>query len=419
MDFFHYRNGELFCEDVPLKVLVERLGTPLFVYSKNTLKRHFFAFDEAFSFTDHIVCFSVKSLSNIAILHLVSSWGGGFDIVSGGELFRVIEAGGNPQKTVFSGVGKEENEIIQAVKAGILMINVESLGELELVERVGKRMEVTIPISIRVNPDVDPKTHPYISTGLKKSKFGIDVEDAVNAYKRAMKLPHVNPIGIDFHIGSQITDVGPFTEAAEKIMDMAKTLSSMGMEIRYLDLGGGLGIRYKDEEPPHPKELGSVLKEKMASFSGTVIIEPGRAITGNAGVYVTKVLYRKEKGNKTFIITDGGMNDIIRPALYNAYHEIIPIAEKDGEMETVDIVGPICETGDFLGKSREMPVLKEGDLLAVRGAGAYCSTMSSNYNSRKRSPEVLVDGDRFYVIRERESFSDLITKEGIPGDLEP
>ncbi len=419
MDLFHYRDGELFCEDVPVKNIVEKFGTPVFIYSKNTLKRHFLAFENAFSWIDHITCFSVKSLSNIAILNLISKWGGGFDIVSKGELFRVITSGGDPKKTVFSGVGKTYEEILYAAQQGILMINVESLEELEKIEEVGASLKKKIPISIRINPEVDPNTHPYIATGIRESKFGINPEDAEHAYRRALKLQHVEPVGVDVHIGSQITEIGPFSEAIDKIVEFTKLLEDIGVEVRFLDIGGGLGIKYKDEEPPHPEDLGKTAKEKLSKFSGTLIVEPGRSISGNAGIFVSKVIYRKKKGKKTFLVVDGGMNELIRPSLYGAHHEVIPVIRRDGEIEKADIVGPICETGDFIAKEREIERLTEGDLIAVRGAGAYCSTMSSNYNSRPRSPEVMVDGERFFLIREREKLKDLILKELIPGDLSP
>ncbi len=419
MDFFNYKDGELYCEGIPIRRIVEEVGTPVYIYSKKTLKRHFFAFKESFRFKKALICFSVKSLSNVAVLRLLHLWGSGFDIVSGGELFRVLKAGGDPEKVVFSGVGKSEEEIAYALKEGILLFNVESLEELEVINNIAERMGVKAPVSIRINPDVDPRTHPYISTGLKESKFGIDSKDAINAYRYAKKLKNLDVVGIDSHIGSQITQVEPFIEALEKLLDLIDRLRNEGINIEYLDMGGGLGIKYKDEDPPHPSQLAQVLKEKLQSFDGTIVLEPGRAIAGNAGILVTKVLYRKEKGGKRFVIVDSGMNDLIRPSFYNSYHEIIPVLDRGEDMEVVDVVGPICESGDFFAKDRVIPRVSRGDLLAIRGAGAYGFVMSSNYNSRPRPPEVLVDGERFMIVRRREGYKDLINGENIPGDLEP
>ena len=414
MDYFSYQSGELYCEEVPVSTIVEATGTPVYIYSKRTLERHFKAFKEAFNFKDTLVCFSVKSLSNIAILNLLSSWGSGFDIVSGGELYRVLNAGGDPGKTVFSGVGKTKEEIRYALESGVLLFNVESFGELKAIDEVAGKLGKKAHISIRVNPDVDPKTHPYISTGLKKNKFGIDSMDALDAYRLSLKLENVIPVGIDSHIGSQITEVSPFVEAVKKLLDLVDRLEREGIKIKYLDIGGGLGIRYKDEDPPHPSMLASVLKDLLEGFYGTLIVEPGRSIAGNAGIFVTKVLYVKEKSSKKFVIVDGGMNDLVRPAFYGSYHEIVPVFDRGEKIDVVDVVGPICESGDFLALDRPISRVYPGDLLAVRSAGAYCFTMSSNYNSRPRPPEVLVDGERFFVIRERESWEDLVAKEVIP-----
>jgi len=418
MDYFEYRNGELFAEGVPVRRIAMEVGTPAYIYSLATLKRHYRVFDQAFARLSHLVCFSMKSNSNLAVLRAFVKEGGGFDIVSAGELFRALKAGADPKKIVFSGVGKKKAEIEYALNAGILMFNVESEQELTVLNEIARGMEKKAPISLRVNPDVDPKTHPYISTGMKKSKFGIDIKRSLEVYKRALTLTHLEVIGVDCHIGSQLTTIPPFVDALSRVKVFVEALRKEGARIRYLDLGGGLGIRYKDEEPPHPEEYAGALIQGLRGLDVTLILEPGRVVVGNAGILVTEVLYLKEGEEKTFVVVDGGMNDLIRPALYGSYQAIRPVVERKGEMIVADVVGPICESGDFFAKDREIPRPQEGDLLAVMSAGAYGFTMSSNYNSRPRAPEILVDGDNFHVVRKRESFEDLISGETIPPVLQ-
>ena len=418
MDYFEYRSGELFAEGVPVRRIAREVGTPAYIYSLATLKRHYRVFDQAFARLSHLVCFSMKSNSNLAVLRAFVKEGGGFDIVSAGELFRALKAGADPKKIVFSGVGKKKAEIEYALNAGILMFNVESEQELTVLNEVARGVEKKAPISLRVNPDVDPKTHPYISTGMKKSKFGIDIKRSLKVYKRALSLTHLEVIGVDCHIGSQLTTIPPFVDALSRVKVFVEALRKEGARIRYLDLGGGLGIRYKDEEPPHPEEYAGALIQGLRGLDVTLILEPGRVVVGNAGILVTEVLYLKEGEEKTFVIVDGGMNDLIRPALYGSYQAIRPVVEGKGEMIVADVVGPICESGDFFAKDREIPRPQEGDLLAVMSAGAYGFTMSSNYNSRPRAPEILVDGDNFHVVRKRESFEDLISGETIPPILQ-
>jgi len=418
MDYFEYRSGELFAEGVPVRRIAREVGTPAYIYSLATLKRHYRVFDQAFARLSHLVCFSMKSNSNLAVLRAFVKEGGGFDIVSAGELFRALKAGADPKKIVFSGVGKKKAEIEYALNAGILMFNVESEQELTVLNEVARGVEKKAPISLRVNPDVDPKTHPYISTGMKKSKFGIDIKRSLEVYKRALSLTHLEVIGVDCHIGSQLTTIPPFVDALSRVKVFVEALRKEGARIRYLDLGGGLGIRYKDEEPPHPEEYAGALIQGLRGLDVTLILEPGRVVVGNAGILVTEVLYLKEGEEKTFVIVDGGMNDLIRPALYGSYQAIRPVVEGKGEMIVADVVGPICESGDFFAKDREIPRPQEGDLLAVMSAGAYGFTMSSNYNSRPRAPEILVDGDNFHVVRKRESFEDLISGETIPQVLQ-
>ncbi len=418
MDYFEYRNGELFAEGVPVRRIALEVGTPAYIYSLATLKRHYCVFDQAFARLSHLVCFSMKSNSNLAVLRAFVREGGGFDIVSAGELFRALKAGADPKKIVFSGVGKKKAEIEYALNAGILMFNVESEQELTVLNEVARGVEKKAPISLRVNPDVDPKTHPYISTGMKKSKFGIDIKRSLEVYKQALSLTHLEVIGVDCHIGSQLTTIPPFVDALSRVKVFVEALRKEGARIRYLDLGGGLGIRYKDEEPPHPEEYAEALIQGLEGLDVTLILEPGRVIVGNAGILITEVLYLKEGEEKTFVVVDGGMNDLIRPALYGSYQAIRPVVERKGKMIVADVVGPICESGDFFAKDREIPRPQEGDLLAVMSAGAYGFTMSSNYNSRPRAPEILVDGDNFHVVRKRESFEDLISGETIPEVLQ-
>ena len=418
MDYFEYRNGELFAEGVPVRRIALEVGTPAYIYSLATLKRHYRVFDQAFARLSHLVCFSMKSNSNLAVLRAFVKEGGGFDIVSAGELFRALKAGADPKKIVFSGVGKKKAEIEYALNAGILMFNVESEQELTVLNEIARGVEKKAPISLRVNPDVDPKTHPYISTGMKKSKFGIDIKRSLEVYKRALSLTHLEVIGVDCHIGSQLTTIPPFVDALSRVKVFVEALRKEGARIRYLDLGGGLGIRYKDEEPPHPEEYAGALIQGLQGLDVTLILEPGRVVVGNAGILVTEVLYLKEGEEKTFVVVDGGMNDLIRPALYGSYQAIRPVVERKREMIVADVVGPICECGDFFAKDREISRPQEGDLLAVMSAGAYGFTMSSNYNSSPRAPEILVDGDNFHVVRKRESFEDLISGETIPPILQ-
>ena len=423
MNHFEYRNGEMFAEGVPLKRIAKEIGTPAYVYSLATLRRHFHVFDQAFSKVAHIVCFSVKANSNIALLRAFAKEGSGFDIVSAGELFRALKAGADPKKIVFSGVGKTKEEIEYALNSGILMFNVESEHEMVALNEIAGGIRKKAPISLRINPDVDPQTHPYISTGMKKAKFGIDIMRALESYKKAMSLPNLEVVGVDCHIGSQLTSVSPFVDALARVREyldrvLVGSLKKEGARIRYLDLGGGLGINYKDETPPHPDEYAKAIIEGLEGLDVTLILEPGRVIVGNAGILVTEVQYIKETDDKKFVIVDGGMNDLIRPALYGSYQAIQPITQANGEKIVADVVGPICESGDFFAKDREISRPKRGDLLAVMSAGAYGFTMASNYNSHPKPPEVLVDGDRYYVVRARESLDDLIRGEEIPAALQ-
>jgi diaminopimelate decarboxylase len=422
MNHFEYRNGEMFAEDVPVKRIAKEVGTPAYVYSLATLKRHFRVFDQAFAKIPHIVCFSVKANSNIALLRVFANEGGGFDIVSGGELFRAIKAGADPKKVVFSGVGKKKEEIEYALRSGILMFNVESEHELLALNEIAGGVKHKAPISLRINPDVDPQTHPYISTGMKKAKFGVDIKRSVEAYRKAVSLPNLEVVGVDCHIGSQLTSVSPFVDALARVREyldrvLVGSLQKEGARIRYLDLGGGLGISYKDETPPHPEQYANAIIQGLEGLDVTLILEPGRVIVGNAGILVTEVQYLKETDEKRFVIVDGGMNDLIRPALYGSYQAIEPVVQNNGETIVADIVGPICESGDFFAKEREIARPARGDLLAVMSAGAYGFTMASNYNSHPKPPEILVDGDKYYVIRARENFEDLIRGEVIPSVL--
>jgi diaminopimelate decarboxylase len=383
----------------------------------NTLENHFRAFDGAFSKIDHIVCFSAKANSNLAILRIFVRLGGGVDVVSGGELFRAMRAGAKPDRIVYSGVGKRPEEIEYALEFPILMFNVESSQELVAIDRIAGKMGTKAPVALRVNPDVDPRTHPYVSTGLKKNKFGINIQKSFDEYILASTLPNVNVIGVSCHIGSQLTEVGPFVEAVQRIKDLVAKLRTAGINIKYMDLGGGLGITYNQEEPPHPRDYAQSLLNELAGIDCTLILEPGRVIVGNAGILVTRVLYTKEGGEKNFIIVDAAMNDLIRPSLYGSYQRIQPVRRSERWEIIADVVGPICESGDFLAKDRQLMKVEGGELLAVMSAGAYGFTMSSNYNSRPRVPEVLVDKDRFFIIRQREEYDDLIKGEFIPDFL--
>ena len=423
MNHFEYRNGEMFAEAVPLKRIAREVGTPAYVYSLATLKRHYQVFDQAFATVPHIVCFSVKANSNLALLRAFAKQGSGFDIVSGGELFRALKAGGDPKKIVFSGVGKKKEEIEYALNTGILMFNVESDEELGALNEIAGGVGKKAPISLRVNPDVDPQTHPYISTGMKKAKFGVDIKKSLETYKKAVSLKNIDVVGVDCHIGSQLTSVTPFVDALAKVREyldrvLAGEMKKEGAQIRYLDLGGGLGINYHDETPPLPEEYARAIIQGLEGLDITLILEPGRVIVGNAGLLLTEVQYIKETETKKFVIVDGGMNALIRPALYGSYQAIRPVVETGAEKVVADVVGPICESGDFFAKDREIARPRRGDLLAVMSAGAYGFTMASNYNSHPKPPEVLVDGDKYYVVRKRESLDDLINGESIPSSLQ-
>src|SRR5512139_1889568 len=419
MHDFEYRNDELHCEGVPLRTIAQRVGTPFYCYSSNTLMNHVRAFDRAFAGVPHLVCFAVKSNPGTAVLRLLGREGAGADIVSGGELFRALRAGIDPKKIVYAGVGKRRDEIEYALKMDILMFNVESAEELQAIDRAATDMHTKARIALRVNPDIDPRTHAYISTGLKENKFGIPIEQALEYYQIAQGLANVEIVGIHQHIGSQITELQPFIDALTRLAGFVDKLHAAGVGIRYINMGGGLGITYKDETPPLPKDVAQAIRPLLAKSGCTLIMEPGRAIVGNAGVLVTSVLYHKQTGDKKFMIVDAGMNDLIRPSLYEAYHDIRPVTRQAAAKRIVaDIVGPICESGDFLAKDREMPETKQGDLLAVMGAGAYGFSMSSNYNSRPRVAEVLVRGNDYYVVRERETYNDLVRGEKLPRWLE-
>ena len=417
MHDFQYRGDELFCEEVPVREIAETVGTPFYLYSLNTLESHFRAFQNAFSKVDHLICFSAKANSNIAILRIFVRMGGGVDVVSGGELFRSMKASVSPDKIVYSGVGKREDEIEYALELPILMFNIESTQELVLIDQIAGRMKTKAPVALRVNPDVDPKTHPYISTGLKKNKFGINLQKSLDDYRLANTLPNVKVIGVSCHIGSQLTEVRPFVEAVQRIKELVLKLRAEGMNIQYMDIGGGLGITYNQEEPPHPRDYAQALMKELQEIDCTLILEPGRVIVGNAGVLVTKVLYTKEGDEKNFIVVDAAMNDLIRPSLYGSYQRIQPVHRSDRPEWTADVVGPICESSDFLAKDRKLPGTEQGDFLAVMSAGAYGFSMASNYNSRPRVAEVLVAKDKFFVIRQREDYDDLIRGEVIPDFL--
>ena len=414
MDFFQYKNNQLMAENLPVKQLAEQFGTPLYVYSLATLERHWHAFNNAFGEHPHLVCFAVKSNPNIAILNIMAKLGSGFDIVSQGELERVLAAGGDAAKVVFSGVAKSRQEIARALEVNIRCFNVESEAELLRINQIAGEMGKIAPISLRVNPDVDAHTHPYISTGLKENKFGVSVEQAREVYKVAATLPNIKIVGMDCHIGSQLTELQPFLDAVDRLIVLMEQLKQDGIRLKHLDLGGGLGVTYTDETPPHPTEYAKALWEKLSAFSELeIIVEPGRAITANAGILVTKVEYLKSNESRNFAIADAGMNDMIRPALYQAYMNILEIDRTLAREEKIyDVVGPICETSDFLGKQRKLAIA-EGDYLAQRSAGAYGASMSSNYNSRPRTAEVIVDGDKAYLIRRREALNELWQLESL------
>ena len=414
MNHFIYRDNELYCEEVSVRAIAEEVGTPFYLYSHATLKSHFQAFNNAFEGIDRLVCFSAKANTNLAVLKLFAGLGSGLDIVSGGELYRGLKAGFEPNRIVYSGVGKRVDEIDFALDTGILMFNVESLEELELIDQRAGFFNQKAPVAIRVNPDVDPKTHPYISTGLKKEKFGLSMEAAAEVYKSAAALPYVEVMGMSCHIGSQVTEIAPFVDALDRVKELIATLATFGISISYLDIGGGLGITYDQETPPHPNEYGRAISQALGDNRFTLVLEPGRVIVGNAGILVTRVLYTKKGESKDFVIVDAAMNDLVRPSLYEAYHAIEPVVRDQKETIRADVVGPICESGDFLARDRDTPRVQAGDLLAVMSAGAYGFTMSSNYNSRPRVPEVMVKEDLFHVVRARESYEDLTKGESIP-----
>jgi diaminopimelate decarboxylase len=414
MHHFQYRNNELYCEDVPVSRIAKDLGTPFYLYSYATLRQHFRAFDDAFSDVPHLTCFAMKSNSNLAILKLFALEGGGVDIVSGGELYRALKAGIDPMKIVYSGVGKTSEEMEFALQSRILMFNVESSQEILLLNEIAGRMGKKAGISIRVNPDIDPQTHPYISTGLRENKFGIDIRKALEEYTRVSGMKNLTVSGVSCHIGSQLTRLSPFVDALKKLKELMGKLKEIGMDVSYLDLGGGLGITYDQEEPPHPREYAKAIQDELDIRDVTVILEPGRVIVGNAGILVTRVLYTKTTPEKNFIIVDAAMNDLIRPSLYGSFHGIEPVRATGHKKIKADVVGPICESSDFLAKDREMDSFETGDLLAVMSAGAYGFSMSSNYNSRPRIAEVMGKGDTYHVIRTRETYQDLVRGETIP-----
>jgi diaminopimelate decarboxylase len=416
MNHFEYRGGRLFAEEVDVQRIAAEVGTPCYVYSRATLERHWHAFDNVFADHPHLICYAVKANSSLAVLNIMARMGSGFDIVSGGELERVLAAGGDPSKVVFSGVGKSAAEIRRALELGIHCFNVESLAELQRINAIAAEVGQRAPVSLRVNPDVDAQTHPYISTGLKENKFGIDIHEAEQVYRQAAQLLNVEVVGIDCHIGSQLSELAPFVDALQRVLVLIDNLASEGISLKHIDVGGGLGITYRDETPPSPADYAAAILAPLKERNLEVILEPGRAIAGNAGILLTRVEYLKPGEDRNFAIVDAAMNDLLRPALYAAWQDIIPVQPREtGDSRRYDIVGPICETGDFLGKDREL-TLEAGDLLAVCSAGAYGFSMSSNYNTRPRSAEVMVDGDRYTVVRQREQVQDLWRGENVlPG----
>jgi diaminopimelate decarboxylase len=418
MNYFTYRKDELYCEDVPIKKIVAAVGTPLYIYSYRTFERHFRVFDNAFRKIPHLVCYSCKANANGSLLRTIKKLGGGADIVSGGELYKALRAGIPHDKIVFSGVGKTEEELKAAIKANILMINIESEGELAMLKKLSKKMKRKVSVSIRVNPEIDPKTHPYITTGLKKNKFGVLWNDARRLYREIAEEEYLTAAGMSSHIGSQILELTPFMEAVRSLKSMIQELRGDGVLLTMIDIGGGLGIAYKDELPPLPEEYAKVIEKEIKGMGLRLILEPGRVLVGNSGIFVTKVLYVKKVPEKTFYVVDGAMNDLVRPSLYNAYHEIKPVEEKKDGAIKADFVGPICESGDFLAKDREIAQLFQDDLIAMFGAGAYGYSMSSNYNARRRAPEVLVKDRDFFVVKKRETFGDLVKGESTPPFLE-
>ncbi|MGQ9475698.1 MAG: diaminopimelate decarboxylase [Actinomycetota bacterium] len=413
MHAFQYLDGVLHGEEVPLTRVAEEVGTPVYVYSRRTLRDHYRRLDQAFAEVPHLICFSVKANSNLGVLSVLAREGAGADIVSGGELYRALKAGIPPEKIVFAGIGKTAEEMAFALRSGILMFNVESEEELLLLDRVAAETGRRANIALRVNPDVDPGTHPYIATGMKEAKFGIDMEEALALYERAASLERLRVVGVHQHIGSQITEVEPFRVSLEKTGRLVRSLRERGLDIRYLNIGGGFGIPYGEERVPYPVDYARALAPVLKEHGCTAILETGRMIVGNAGVLLTRVLYRKSSGKKRFLVVDAAMNDLIRPSLYGSFHRIIPVVDRGREEETVDVVGPVCESGDFLARDRALPRAEPGELLAVMSAGAYGFVMSSNYNSRRRAAEVMVDGRDFLVVRERESLNDLVRGERV------
>ncbi len=410
METFPLRDGRLYAEDVPLTEIAEHIGTPCYVYSRAAIERQYRAFDSAFGTRAHRVCYAVKANSNLAVLKLLADLGAGFDIVSGGELERVLRAGGDAARVVFSGVGKSAEEMRRALLLGIACFNVESEAELTRLDAIAGELGQRAPVSLRVNPDVDAQTHPYISTGLKDNKFGIDIRSALAVYEHAARLPHIEIVGVDCHIGSQLTELAPFGDAMQRVLELVDALNVRGITLRHIDCGGGIGIRYRDEQPPTPAEYVDALCTALAGRAEEILIEPGRAIVGNAGVLLTRVEYLKLNSHKNFAVVDAAMNDLLRPALYDAWMAITPVQTGTHAARVYDVVGPVCETGDFLGKDRLLAIAA-GDLLAVRSAGAYGFSMSSNYNTRPRPAEVMVDGDRTHLIRRRETLDDLLAGE--------
>ena len=417
MHHFQYKGNELYAEEVAVREIAEKVGTPVYIYSHATLERHYRAMDEAFAAVPHTICYSMKANSNLAVLKAFFNLGGGVDIVSGGELYRALAAGVEPQKVVYSGVGKKDEEIEYALNTGILMFNVESEEELDRIDQVAGRFGKKAGIAIRVNPDVDPETHPYITTGLKKAKFGINIERSLEQYKRAARMSNLDVIGIDCHIGSQLTKVTPFVDTIKKLKRLIEGLKESGITLRYFDLGGGLGITYSDEAPPLPAEYGLAITAETKDLGLHLLFEPGRNLVGNAGIMVGKCLYTKRGEEKNFVIVDAAMNDLARPSLYGSYHGVQAVRKDQDGAIVADIVGPICESGDFLAKDREMPAFRQGDLIAFMSAGAYGFAMSSNYNSRPRAAEVMVKGDAYQVVREREKVEDLVRGEKLPSFL--
>lgn len=419
MHHFKYRQNELYCEDVPVGKIAAEIGTPFYLYSHSTLTRHFKVFNEAFEGIERLVCFSAKANTNLAVLRLFATLGCGLDIVSGGELYRGLQAGFASDRIVYSGVGKRVDEIDYALESKILMFNLESLDELKLINERAGSLNRRAPVAIRVNPNVDPKTHPYIATGLKKNKFGIDTEAAIEGYQMACALKNIEVIGIDCHIGSQITEVGPFEEALKSIKTLLQHLKAeLGIHIGYIDMGGGLGITYADETPPSLKEYAKAFLTNLDGMDLRLILEPGRVLVGNAGILVTRVLYKKSGSGKNFIIVDAGMNDLLRPTLYKAFHAIEPVVRSETSFTVADVVGPICESGDFLAVDRSLADVKAGDLLAVMSTGAYGFVMSSNYCSRTRVAEVMVKNNRYEIVKQRETYQDLVKGEIIPSFIE-